>query len=637
VGAAGCALHYVQETQRGNLSHITGLALADTSEFVILDPNSRRNLELTSSMTGNAKHSLLAVLNHTGTSMGTRLLRRWLHQPLRDHQALNDRLDRVATFIDGALEDHRNELRELLKGVGDIERILTRVQLRSVGPRELATLSRSLALLPELVTQCTSHAESAVPESLLALVDALQPLPELTQLLRSAITESPPAVIRDGGFLADGYDQELDELRRLSTNADTFLQELETRERSSTGISTLKVGYNRVHGFYIETGRNQSEKIPAHYVRRQTLKAAERYITPELKEYEDKVLSAREKALAREKHLYSLLLEKIQPYGGRLRQVAVAVAELDVYLTFADRAVELRWTRPVFSADTGIEIDAGRHPVVEHLTTEPFVPNDLLLTPSRCMLLVTGPNMGGKSTFMRQNALIVLLSCIGCPVPANSATIGPIDRIFTRIGASDDLSSGQSTFMVEMSEAATILHNATPQSLVLMDEIGRGTSTYDGLSLAWSCAEYLVEKNQALCLFATHYFELTELAGVHAGIDNIHLDAIEHDGSIVFMHKAKTGAANRSYGLEVAKLAGLPQAALQTATQKLAALESHDQSAPPPAVDAAATANAPQMDLFSPMSDALVDYVVALDPEQLTPRDALHHLFEIKSLIDKRH
>ncbi|MBX2824034.1 MAG: DNA mismatch repair protein MutS [Gammaproteobacteria bacterium] len=633
IAAAGCALHYVQETQRGNLSHITSITLADASDYVEMDPNSRRNLELTSSLSGNTQHSLFAVLNKTSTSMGTRTLKRWLHQPLRDHAVLDDRLDRIDLFRTGELETARDPLRELLRGMGDIERILTRVQLNSVSPRELATLSRSLALLPELALKCETPTGQSIPDCLQAVSKAMSPLPELALLLASAICESPPAVIRDGGFLADGFDQELDELRQLSSSADTFLTDLETREKASTGIANLKVGYNRVHGFYIETSRTQSENIPAHYIRRQTLKAAERYITPELKEYEDKVLSAREKALAREKQLYNLLLEDIKPHSVRLRQIAEAVAELDIYLTFADRAQQLGWVRPAFSTQIGIDISAGRHPVVEHLTTDPFVPNDLVLDSHRHMLLVTGPNMGGKSTFMRQNALIVLLACIGCPVPASSATIGPIDRIFTRIGASDDLSSGQSTFMVEMTEAANILHNATPHSLVLMDEIGRGTSTYDGLSLAWACAEHLATSNRALCLFATHYFELTELAELFGGIDNIHLDAIEHDGGIVFMHKAKAGAANRSYGLEVAKLAGLPAAALQTATQKLNSLEA---TAAPVAGVAPVMDQVPQMELFSPEKDSVTEYVKQLDPDELTPRAALDHLFELKQLIQTR-
>ena len=620
IGAAGCILNYVQETQRGQLAHITGLRMSNPAQYVTLDPASRRNLEITSSMSGNSDHSLFSVINQTCTSMGTRHLRHWVNQPLRDHAVLNQRLDCVDALQDEICNDR---VRQALRQVGDIERILTRVQLGSVNPRELATLARSVAVFPELNEILGDTAGSALQQ----ISDSITPLPDLCDLLESALVDTPPVVIRDGGVIAEGYDAELDELRGLSGNADAFLVDLEQRERASTGISTLKVGYNRVHGFYIETSRQAADQVPANYIRRQTLKSSERYITPELKEYEDKVLSAREKSLAREKWLYSELINRVTPFAGRLRTSSDAIAALDIFATFALRATGLGWVRPQFSESVGIDIASGRHPVVEHLTTEPFVPNDLLLNPQRSMLIVTGPNMGGKSTLMRQNALIVLLAHVGCPVPADSAIIGPVDRIFTRIGASDDLSSGQSTFMVEMTEAANILHNATPRSLVLMDEIGRGTSTFDGLSLAWACAEFLNRHNQAMCLFATHYFELTKLADQHDSIHNIHLDAVEHEGSIIFMHKAKAGPASKSYGLQVAQLAGLPAAALSIARSRLRVLESTPAAtqAPPAQVPDAV----PQLELFDTTVEPVVEYLLALDPDEMTPRQAMQHLFEM--------
>jgi len=460
-------------------------------------------------------------------------------------------------------------VRELLKQVGDVERILTRVALYSVHPPELQTLKRSLATLPELakltqkLTQGIKVRDFAEPV----------PCPEVHELLDRAIIDSPPRLIRDGGVLQDGYDEELKDLRKLSSNQDEYLKELEVREREASAIPTLKVGYNRVHGFYIETSRTQGENVPAHYIRRQTLKSTERFITEELKDFEDKVLGAREKALAREKYLYQQLLEKLCEHLTELKSASESLTLLDLYSNLAERAEMLDWVEPEFTDTARIEIVAGRHPVIEQLIDEPFVANDLVLDADRRLLLVTGPNMGGKSTFMRQAAIIVLLACCGSPVPARTCQLCPIDRIFTRVGASDDLASGQSTFMVEMSEAANILHNATEHSLVLMDEIGRGTSTFDGMSLAYACAEHLGTRNRALCLFSTHYFELTRLAEKVAGIENIHLDAIEHEGKIVFLHKAKPGPASKSYGLQVARLAGLPPAVLANATARLEELE----------------------------------------------------------------
>ena len=662
IAAAGSILNYVQETRRGNLRHITRLSVIDASGAIVIDANSRRNLELVHSLSGNRHHSLLAVINKTRTSMGSRALRRWLNQPLRDHKVLNTRLDLVDAIAQQQLTD---DIRARLSSVGDLERILTRVQLDSVSPTELGTLREGLGVLPDL-----HQLINALPlSSEHSTIGSIAPCPEVWSTLTDALADQLPATTREGGFIRAGFDSELDELQSLSTNADEFLKNLENRERQATGITTLKVGYNRVHGFYIETSRASSDTVPAHYIRRQTLKSTERYITPELKEHEDRVLGAREKALAREKGLYQQLLNTLQPDIGRLRSVVDGLAELDILSTFTERAEALNWVRPEFSIEPGIDIHDGRHPVVEHLSNDPFVPNDLVLTQDRHMLLITGPNMGGKSTFMRQNALIVVLAHIGCRVPASRAIIGPIDRIFTRIGASDDLSSGQSTFMVEMTEAANILHNATPQSLVLMDEIGRGTSTFDGLSLAWACADHLSRVNQAMCLFATHYFELTDLEDSGHGVFNVHLDAIEHQGSIVFMHKAKAGPASKSYGLQVAELAGLPAPAIQFARARLVELEQHaSQSAQhhhspnhaadtthcteprptesiPPSVKASAMPpavttdtksakpdNRPQLDLFAENDNTMKNYLLKLDPDTMTPREAQQHLYELWDL-----
>ena len=658
IGAAGAALNYARDTQQGNIGHITSLSPVDNQDFLSLDPNTRRNLEITCSLAGKPEHALLAVVDKTRTSMGKRRLRQWLNQPLRQGTQLQNRhLGVQALRNSGLLE----KLQTCLGPVGDIERTMTRITLRSANPPELATLRRSLQVLPEVSENLATLCKEQEHPGLADLAKALQPLPEVVNLLEESLVESPATLIRDGGCIRSEYDNELQELRALSSNADAFLTDLEARERASTGIKTLKVGYNRVHGYFIETSRSQSSNVPAHYVRRQTLKAAERYITPELKEYEDKVLSAREKSLAREKHLYQQLLDAIAEQLHPLRKTCEALAVIDVLLNFAERAESLNWVQPEFTREAGMQIVAGRHPVVEHLSDEPFVANDLVLSADRRLLLVTGPNMGGKSTFMRQAALIALLANAGSCVPATHCRIGPIDRIFTRIGASDDLSSGQSTFMVEMTEAANILHNATANSLVLMDEIGRGTSTYDGLSLAWACADHLARRNHSLCLFATHYFELTELEGQLPGVENIHLDAMEHDGDIIFMHKAKAGAASRSYGLQVARLAGLPAAALAEATLRLQQLESASTPAAALTVntdnrrnsiaeiagqktdDAAMdtpddTASTAQLELFSdsmtPAQQEILQQLAQLDPDSLTPRAALELLYDIKSQVE---
>ncbi|MEZ5449415.1 MAG: DNA mismatch repair protein MutS [Thiolinea sp.] len=535
ITAAGALLNYVQETQRTALPHINGLTVEQSDDGIIMDAASRRNLELEHSLSGEHKNTLISVIDHTATSMGSRLLRRWLNKPLRDRPTLNRRHQAVGTLLHGYAHE---DCREILRSVGDLERIASRIAIGTARPRDLSTLRDSLRVLPQL----RERLEQLDDRHLAELAQTLDTHPQLHELLCKAIIDNPPVVIRDGGVIASGYDAELDELRDLSTNADQYLLDLEVREKARTGISTLKVAYNRVHGYYVEVPRTQVKLIPADYVRRQTLKGVERFILPELKKFEDKVLSARERALAREKGLYEELLQELATHLIPLRQTAQAVAELDVLACFAERAHALNYQGPALVDGAGIEIIAGRHPVVERTLDAAFVPNDLYMDSRRRMLMITGPNMGGKSTYMRQVALIVLLAHIGSYVPAKSARIGQIDRIFTRIGAQDDLSTGRSTFMVEMTEAANILNNATAHSLVLMDEIGRGTSTFDGLSLAWAFAEYLAKERKAFTLFATHYFELTALPEQISTIVNVRIDAVEHGDKIVFLHAVKDSA-----------------------------------------------------------------------------------------------
>ncbi|SHM33796.1 DNA mismatch repair protein MutS [Rhodanobacter sp. OK091] len=628
--AAGCLLGYVEETQKSALPHLTGMAVESASETIALDAATRRNLELDTHPSGRTEHTLLGVLDESVTPMGARLLRRWLNRPLRSRELLRQRHQAIGALIDSRRYE---SLREQLRGIGDLERILARVALRSARPRDLSTLRDGLAAAPMLREQIASLDSPLLH----ALVERIGNHADNAALLARAIVAQPPVLQRDGGVVADGYDTELDELRRLSTHADQYLVELEEREKAASGISTLKVGYNRVHGYYIEISRAQSDKAPAHYTRRQTTKNAERYITEELKTFEDKVLSAKERSLMRERALYEALLDTLTEKLEALKAAAAAMAELDVLATLAERAEALDWTAPELTDEPGIAIERGRHPVVEKVRDEPFEPNDLLLDDNRRMLVITGPNMGGKSTYMRQNALIVLLAHIGSYVPARRATIGPIDRIFTRIGAGDDLSRGQSTFMVEMSETANILHNATEHSLVLMDEVGRGTSTYDGLSLARAAAVHLARSSRAYTLFATHYFELTELAGEFPTIANVHLDAVElHDQKrgeqLVFMHAVKEGPANRSFGLQVAALAGLPKSVIADAKRTLAELERgmHAHAgAPAPAT----TESSPQLGLFAPTPSSAVERALdGIDPDALTPREALEALYRLKSL-----
>ena len=624
IAAAGALLGYIEETQKQRLPHLRAIALETSDEAVALNAATRRHLELDSRIDGDARATLLGVLDSTITPMGGRLLRRWLNRPLRNRQTVGERHHAVSTLIDARADDL---LREAFRGLGDLERILSRVALRSARPRDLSTLRDGLSLLPA-VREILSALDSP---RLRALHDELGEHDATAHLLRSAIVPQPPLLARDGGVILEGYDFELDELRTLSTNADQFLIDLEAREREATGIANLKVGYNRVHGYYIEISKGQVDKAPVHYTRRQTLTGAERYITEELKGFEDKVLSARERSLAREKLLYDGLLDLLNEELEALRRCAGALSELDVLAGFGERAQALDWTMPRLREEPGIAIERGRHPVVEAVRDAPFEPNDLVFDEATRMYVITGPNMGGKSTFMRQNALIVLLACIGSFVPAASATIGPIDRILTRIGAGDDLARGQSTFMVEMSETAYILHHATEHSLVLMDEIGRGTSTYDGLALADAVARQLAASNRSYTLFATHYFELTALAEPGSGIANLHLDAVEHGEALVFMHAVRPGPANRSFGLQVAALAGLPKPALQQARARLAELEAQNRDAPLVPMSAPALDSPQQFGLFSPQSAAL-DALAAIDPDELTPKQALEALYRLKAL-----
>ncbi len=611
IAAAGCLLGYVKETQRSALPHIQSLHTESRDDCLLLDAASQRNLELSESLSGEKKHTLLAILEHTATPMGGRLLQRWLQRPLRDRTILNQRQKSIAAIQQ---QQSYGPLHALLRSIGDIERILTRIALKSAKPRDLAQLRTALEQLPAL-QQCLQQHDSPYIK---VLQQHIGEHPELHGLLQQAIVESPPLLIRDGGVIATGHDHELDELRSLQENAGSFLAELEAREKQQTGINTLKVGYNRVHGYYIEISRLHSDNVPEHYQRRQTLKAAERFITPELKSLEDKVLSANERALAREKQLYQTLLEQLGQSLQPLQQCARALAELDVLHNLAERADTLHYVRPVLTEDTGIHIKNGRHAVIEQVQDNAFTPNDIHLDSKQHLHLITGPNMGGKSTYMRQTALIVLMAHIGSFVPAEQAEIGNIDRIFTRIGAADDLASGRSTFMVEMTETANILHNATARSLVLMDEIGRGTSTYDGLSLAWACAEHLARNIQALTLFATHYFELTTLVDELPGCINVHLDAVEHGDKLVFLHKVKPGTVNRSYGLQVATLAGVPQAVIQRARSKLQQLE---QEQPAPSGATAAS---------TPAAHPLEQWLQQLQPDELSPREALDLLYRLK-------
>ena len=620
LAAAGALLDYIQATQRTALPHLQSIHAERDGEFVQLDAATRRNLELTETLRGEAAPTLLSALDTTATGMGTRLLRHWLHHPLRDRKILVRRRDAIGTLA--ARLDDTAAMTRHLKGCADVERIAGRIALKNARPRDLSGLRDTLGLLPELA--------AAIPDDGARLSDLRNRLaarPDLHALLARAVLPEPASVLREGGVIADGFDAELDELRALTRDAGAFLLELETRERARTGIAGLKVEYNKVHGFYIEVGRAQADKVPDDYRRRQTLKNAERYITPELKAFEDKALSAQERALAREKALFDGLLDTLTPHVPALLTIAAALAELDVLASQAERADALKLCAPDYADEPGIAIHGGRHPVVE-AQVDHFIPNDVALGRTRQMLLITGPNMGGKSTYMRQVALITLLACCGLWVPAASAKIGDIDQIFTRIGASDDLAGGRSTFMVEMTETAHILHNATANSLVLLDEIGRGTSTFDGLALAWAVARHLVAATRAFTLFATHYFELTQLANEYRQLANVHLDAKEHGADLVFLHAVEEGPASQSYGIQVARLAGVPSPVILAARRHLRELE--DAQLQP----------GPQGDLFAahlPNGEALphpaLDQLRELDPDALTPKGALDMLYALKALL----
>ncbi len=686
LGAAGALLAYLRRTQvldaddanstvpGRTLAHIRGLAVERADRTLALDSATRRNLEITESLSAadgrgplRAPTTLFALLDVCSTHLGSRLLRSWLHEPLRERRLPTRRAFAVEglTRRHGA-RTHAEALHARLAGTADVDRIAARIALRSARPRDLAGLRDALMRLDDVRDLLGAVASPAIDDSstlddpadrrslideLTAALDTPRPL---LALLGGALADAPAALVRDGGVIAAGHDRELDELRALSTDAGTFLVELEARERARTGIGNLRVEYNRVHGFYIEIPNGSGAKaspLPDEYRRRQTTKNAERYITPELKTFEDQALSARERSLAREKHLYEKLLDALAGSIDAMQRIARALATVDVLAAFADRAAAWNWVRPALVDEPGILIEAGRHPVVEAQCRERvgsggadrFIANDSRLGPDRRMLIVTGPNMGGKSTFMRQTALIVLLAYCGSFVPAARAVLGPIDAIYTRIGASDDLAGGRSTFMVEMTEAAAILNQATSTSLVLMDEVGRGTSTFDGLALAWAIARRLIEHNQALTFFATHYFELTRLADEFPAVTNVHLSAVEHGRDIVFLHAVEAGPASRSYGLQVARLAGVPQSVIRAAEKQLAALER------------AARETQPQRDLFDALvevpidetADAdvdrearriagdVIDALAALDPDRLAPRDALDALYRLKRLADR--
>jgi DNA mismatch repair protein MutS len=649
VAAAGALLNYVRETQKVAIPHLRSLSCETHDGALIMDPATRRNLELDESLAGKPDLTLAGVIDTAATAMGSRTLRRWLHRPLRDRNALRARYQAVATLTEASGHER---LAGSLRSIGDLERILARIALRSARPRDLTQLRAALAHLPKLEQSLRGVLEETPSPLLECLLRGFGDHREEHALLERAVVDSPPHFLRDGGVIAAGYDAELDELRLLGSNTEQFLMDLERRERERTGLSSLKLGFNRVQGFFIEVNRSQADAVPKEYLRRQTVKSSERFITPELKVFEDKVLGARERALVREKELYEVLLERLIERLASLQATATAVAELDVLHCFAERAATLECVQPELVEEPMLWIEGGRHPVVERASSEPFIPNDLRFDDARRMLIVTGPNMGGKSTYMRQTALIVILAHIGCFVPAKRAVIGPLDRIFTRIGASDDLAGGRSTFMLEMTETANILHNATECSLVLMDEVGRGTSTFDGLSLAWACARFIADKIRAFTLFATHYFELTSLAGETPGVANVHVEAVEHGDTLVFLHSIKEGPANQSYGLQVAALAGIPKSVTTEAKRYLAELERERDalrnsvspqsqlplfgpgraSAPPGAplpLDAEPVAARPE-------ESAVLGVLRAVDPDALSPREALDLVFRLKQLDAER-
>ncbi len=629
VSSAGALLQYAKDMQYDAMPHINDFGITQKSDFLIIDAASRQNLEIETNLSGGKEFTLISLMDKCSNPMGARLLRRWLHGPITNQTAIEERQQAVQDCIN-RVDTH--ELQKLLRQCGDVERVLTRIALQTARPRDLVKLRQTLHCLPAITHQTTVAKASLITQA----SGKLGPFENARELLDKAILEEPAAVIRDGGVINPSFDETFQELHTLSKNTGEFLIRLEQREREDTGINTLKVKYNRVHGFYIEVSKAQGESVPEHYIRRQTLKNAERYITEELKEYEDKVLSAREKALAREKHLYQQVIDLLQPDLAAMQAMAQSLALIDVIANFAERATTLNFVKPTMSKQVGMSIIQGRHPVVEANQSAPFIANDLIFDNATRMHVITGPNMGGKSTYMRQNALIALLAHTGSFVPADAAKIGPIDRIFTRIGAADDLAGGRSTFMVEMTEMANILRNASPNSLVLVDEIGRGTSTYDGLSLAWACAVDLARRLKAFSLFATHYFEITELAEQLKSVNNIHLDAVEHGQDIVFMYHVKDGPANQSYGVQVARLAGLPSPVLDAALTKLNELESGQSIAtvdnhPQQAINFQPASNSMESDLKQP--HPLETQLRELDIDNMNPREALNALYDLKEQI----
>ncbi len=622
LGAAGCLLQYVKDTQKAEIPHIRSIKLENHDDALILDASTRRNLELELNLSGGEENTLYTVMNTSVTTMGTRLFRRWLKRPLSNREEINRRQKSISLLIENRQFEY---VRQALKLVGDIERIASRIALRTARPRDLNKLAISLHSLPDLQKSLRVIDD----ENLSSLLERTGNHQYTAELLSRALEDNPPVTLKDGGVIAEGFSPELDELRGISADAGAFLIEMEQRERDRTGINSLKVGYNRIHGYFIEIGRGSAKLAPEEYIRRQTLKNAERFITPELKEFEDKALSSKARALALEKRLYDKLIDQLSEILPSLRQCAAAVSEIDVLAMLAERAQRLSLTQPEFSDEKILEIKCGRHPVVEQVLETSFIPNDTALTDERRMLLITGPNMGGKSTYMRQTGLIALLAHIGSFVPADSARLSLLDRIFTRIGASDDLASGRSTFMVEMTEMAYILRNASENSLILIDEIGRGTSTFDGLSLAWAAAREFSESVRAFTLFATHYFELTSLPSTFPKMKNVHLEALEHRDSIIFMHQIKEGPANKSFGLQVAKLAGVPPSVISVAKEKLRTLENQIET-----TEVIIEANVGEDFVPDTPSVQIAKEISELDVDSLTPKDALNLLYKLKNVLD---
>jgi len=620
IAAAGCLLDYARDTQRGALPHVRALRVERPAEALLMDAATRRNLELDRSLSGRDEHTLAGVMDRCATPMGSRMLRRWIHRPLRSHEALRSRYQALE-----AMREAGQDWRPAIRQAGDLERVLARLAIRNARPRDLEHLRAALTAAPEL----RERLEALDSPLLGALAERMDTPPEGLELLRRAIAEPPAPKIRDGPVIAAGYSSELDELRHTSSNADEALKDLEKQERERSGIANMRLGYNRVHGYYIELRKSQAHEVPEHFIRRQTLKHSERYITPELKQFEHRVLSARERALELEARLFEELLEKLSQWLRAWQDLAAALAETDVLANLAARSLELGYAKPELTGRPGIRLKASRHPVVERALDSEFIANDLALDDDARMLIVTGPNMGGKSTYMRQVALIAILAHIGSYVPAAAAEFGPLDRIFTRIGAGDDLAGGRSTFMVEMTETASILHNATAESLVLMDEVGRGTSTYDGLSLAWAAADYIASRLRCFTLFATHYFELTALPETTPGCANVHLDAVEHAGALVFLYSVREGPADRSYGLQVAALAGVPRQVIVSARKTLGELEKRSGRL------IERERAQPQLDLTLGEPGPAEQLLEEMDPEQLSPREALDFVYELKRIASR--